>query len=231
MGAAGPLPQTDAAECRGALTATASAGKPHSPPWRQEPAQRCGTCYWTCAIAPSIWASGSSRRWSAPCLSRSAATFRRECGGCWRLSIAVTSAPCRTSPSPTLTRPPAEREAMALAMWENLGRVMVETMQIDRIIADPESARAHARHRQRVRALQEQDGCSDRRDLAHGQLGAGGLAADGRRQQSCSRLSHREEPLRRRVPALAAQGSLSRRSARQGPHQRHIWRTDRRRRA
>lgn len=31
---------------------------------------------------------------------------------------------------------PAEREALALAMWENLGRVMVETMQIDRIIAD-----------------------------------------------------------------------------------------------
>lgn len=32
---------------------------------------------------------------------------------------------------------PAEREAIALAAWENLGRVMVETMQIDRIIADP----------------------------------------------------------------------------------------------
>jgi KDO2-lipid IV(A) lauroyltransferase len=32
---------------------------------------------------------------------------------------------------------PAERAALALAMWENLGRVMVETMQIDRIIADP----------------------------------------------------------------------------------------------
>jgi Kdo2-lipid IVA lauroyltransferase/acyltransferase len=32
---------------------------------------------------------------------------------------------------------PAEREELALAMWENLGRVMVETMQIDRIIADP----------------------------------------------------------------------------------------------
>jgi KDO2-lipid IV(A) lauroyltransferase len=32
---------------------------------------------------------------------------------------------------------PAEREALALAMWENLGRVMAETMQIDRIIADP----------------------------------------------------------------------------------------------
>ncbi len=33
---------------------------------------------------------------------------------------------------------PQEREAIALAMWENLGRVMAETMQIDRIIADPE---------------------------------------------------------------------------------------------
>jgi KDO2-lipid IV(A) lauroyltransferase len=30
-----------------------------------------------------------------------------------------------------------EREAIALGMWENLGRVMAETMQIDRIIADP----------------------------------------------------------------------------------------------
>jgi KDO2-lipid IV(A) lauroyltransferase len=32
---------------------------------------------------------------------------------------------------------PQEREAIALAMWDNLGRVMAETMQIDRIIADP----------------------------------------------------------------------------------------------
>lgn len=32
---------------------------------------------------------------------------------------------------------PEEREAIALAMWENLGRVMAETMQIDRILADP----------------------------------------------------------------------------------------------
>jgi KDO2-lipid IV(A) lauroyltransferase len=31
-----------------------------------------------------------------------------------------------------------EREEIALAMWENLGRVMAETMQIDRIIADPD---------------------------------------------------------------------------------------------
>src|SRR5215475_657707 len=30
-----------------------------------------------------------------------------------------------------------ERQAIALAMWENLGRVMAETMQIDRILAEP----------------------------------------------------------------------------------------------
>jgi Kdo2-lipid IVA lauroyltransferase/acyltransferase len=30
-----------------------------------------------------------------------------------------------------------ERAALALAMWENLGRVMAETMQLDRITADP----------------------------------------------------------------------------------------------
>jgi KDO2-lipid IV(A) lauroyltransferase len=32
---------------------------------------------------------------------------------------------------------PQEREAIALAMWENLGRVMAETMQLDRITRDP----------------------------------------------------------------------------------------------
>lgn len=30
-----------------------------------------------------------------------------------------------------------ERERIALQMWENLGRVMAETMQIDRVLADP----------------------------------------------------------------------------------------------
>ncbi|HEY1247230.1 MAG TPA: lipid A biosynthesis acyltransferase [Hyphomicrobiaceae bacterium] len=34
-----------------------------------------------------------------------------------------------------------EREAIARAMWENLGRVMAETMQIDRIIAEPDRIR------------------------------------------------------------------------------------------
>ncbi|MGE3917559.1 MAG: lysophospholipid acyltransferase family protein [Hyphomicrobiaceae bacterium] len=32
---------------------------------------------------------------------------------------------------------PAEREAIARAMWENLGRIMAETMQIDRLIREP----------------------------------------------------------------------------------------------
>lgn len=33
---------------------------------------------------------------------------------------------------------PAERDAIARAMWRNLGRVMAETMQIDRLIREPE---------------------------------------------------------------------------------------------
>lgn len=33
---------------------------------------------------------------------------------------------------------PEEREAIALAMWENLGRVMAETMLLDRILKEPE---------------------------------------------------------------------------------------------
>jgi KDO2-lipid IV(A) lauroyltransferase len=32
----------------------------------------------------------------------------------------------------------AERQAIAMAMWENLGRVMAETMQLDRILKEPE---------------------------------------------------------------------------------------------
>ena len=33
--------------------------------------------------------------------------------------------------------PLAERQKLALAHWENLGRVMAETMQVDRILSDP----------------------------------------------------------------------------------------------
>ena len=50
-----------------------------------------------------------------------------------------------------------EREAIALGMWENLGRVMAETMQIDRIIADPSrieivSKNIHERYRNKLGA-------------------------------------------------------------------------------
>lgn len=52
-----------------------------------------------------------------------------------------------------------EREAIALAMWENLGRVMVETMQIDRVIAmtdrvqlTPETDKVFARYRNKMGA-------------------------------------------------------------------------------
>ena len=52
---------------------------------------------------------------------------------------------------------PQERQAIALAMWENLGRVMAETMQIDRILADPariqiEPAALYARYRDKFGA-------------------------------------------------------------------------------
>ena len=52
---------------------------------------------------------------------------------------------------------PEEREAIALGMWENLGRVMAETMQIDRIIADPAriqivSRNIHDRYRNKLGA-------------------------------------------------------------------------------
>jgi KDO2-lipid IV(A) lauroyltransferase len=51
----------------------------------------------------------------------------------------------------------AERQAIARAMWENLGRVMAETMQIDRVIAEPDrieltpaTARVFARYRNKM---------------------------------------------------------------------------------
>jgi Kdo2-lipid IVA lauroyltransferase/acyltransferase len=50
-----------------------------------------------------------------------------------------------------------ERQAIARAMWENLGRVMAETMQIDRIIAEPDriqlepgSERVFARYKDKM---------------------------------------------------------------------------------
>ncbi len=52
---------------------------------------------------------------------------------------------------------PRERAAIARAMWENLGRVMAETMQIDRIVAEPDriqlepgSEKVFARYRNKM---------------------------------------------------------------------------------
>ncbi len=50
---------------------------------------------------------------------------------------------------------PKERERICFAHWENLGRVMVETMQIDRLIEDPSrinilSSRTFDRYRNKV---------------------------------------------------------------------------------
>jgi KDO2-lipid IV(A) lauroyltransferase len=61
---------------------------------------------------------------------------------CWRLLAPILSPKRHARALANLAiafpdRSPAERRAIALAHWENLGRVMAETMQIDRLIADP----------------------------------------------------------------------------------------------
>ena len=50
---------------------------------------------------------------------------------------------------------PAQRQKLALAHWENLGRVMAETMQVDRILRDPSrieiaNERMFARYRDKL---------------------------------------------------------------------------------
>lgn len=62
-------------------------------------------------------------------------------GKVWRLVAPYDRRHARAIENLTIAFPektPAQRHAIALAMWENLGRVMAETMQIDRIIADPD---------------------------------------------------------------------------------------------
>lgn len=41
---------------------------------------------------------------------------------------------------------PEEREAIAMEMWDNIGRVIVETMLIDRILKDPDRIEIEDRH-------------------------------------------------------------------------------------
>ncbi len=70
--------------------------------------------------------------------------------------------------------PAGERRRICSAHWENLGRVMAETMQIDRLIEDPSririvNDRLFSRYKNKL-------GAAVGVSLAHGQLGAGGLA-------------------------------------------------------
>jgi Kdo2-lipid IVA lauroyltransferase/acyltransferase len=58
----------------------------------------------------------------------------------WRWTARLNRRHARALENLTLAFPektPRERERIALQMWENLGRVMAETMQLDRILADP----------------------------------------------------------------------------------------------
>jgi KDO2-lipid IV(A) lauroyltransferase len=59
----------------------------------------------------------------------------------WRLLAPLIAAKRHTRALDNLAiafpdMPPAERQRIALAHWENLGRVMAETMQIDRLVRD-----------------------------------------------------------------------------------------------
>ena len=61
-------------------------------------------------------------------------------GWAWRLFAPYSRRHQRALENLTIAFPqktPRERQAIALAMWANLGRVMAETMQIDRILAEP----------------------------------------------------------------------------------------------
>jgi len=83
-------------------------------------------------------------------------------GGLWRLIAPLNRRHQRALQNLAIAFPDksaAEREAIARAMWENLGRVMAETMQIDRIIAEPDrirlepvTERVHARYKDKMGA-------------------------------------------------------------------------------
>jgi len=61
-------------------------------------------------------------------------------GRTWRVLAPLTGRHKRALAHMALALPetsPAERETIARAMWENLGRVFAETFMLDRIVADP----------------------------------------------------------------------------------------------
>ena len=153
-----------------------------------------------CAIAPNTWR-----------LRLIAATGAHRPARCRRQRLGQGLAADRTLRSPPSARAgqPGHRlsarrrcrsaQAIALAMWENLGRVMAETMQIDRILADPArieivSQNIHGRYKDKL-------GAAIGVSLHMGNWELADLAVHARRQQSRRRLPHRQEPLRRPLPA------------------------------
>ena len=70
---------------------------------------------------------------------------------CWRLLAPIVNPKRHQRAIDNLTiafpdMAPAERRRIALAHWENLGRVMAETMHIDRLIQEPDRYRVSNNH-------------------------------------------------------------------------------------
>ena len=76
---------------------------------------------------------------------------------------------------------PGEREAIALAMWDNLGRVMAESILLDRIFKDP--SRIEYENPALIARYQDKMGAMVVLVPAHGQLGGRHLA---RQRDQCT---------------------------------------------
>ena len=114
--------------------------------------------------------------------------------------------PISSAPFPRRRRRSASRSRVAA--WENLGRVMVETMNIDRILKQPD--RLHVTNGHWISRYKEQDGARADRHHAYGQLGARHVAGDARRRAAGRRLPPGEESLRRPLSPLASARSFIR---------------------
>ena len=116
----------------------------------------------------------------------------------------------------------AERRAIALAMWENLGRVMAETMQLDRLLADPGGSKLPTgklldRYGDKFGAAVGVSLHTGNWELSIYPFAYYGCRAGGGVPQG-------QKPLRRPVPARPAPRTLSRRAARQGPRRTRLQR-------
>ncbi len=68
----------------------------------------------------------SAAEWSARLVKKLAPGSRRHKKALANLELAFPE------------KTPEEREAIAMAMWDNVGRVIIETMQIDRLVEEPD---------------------------------------------------------------------------------------------